>query len=185
MVSGPLPAIIAPPNAVRFRATFTSRSRTSPNRVETYVRSEGASLAFTAPHPEQVLLDGNHRSTTICSTAVPRRLVLQLPANLPKRSIRDMPGQAVVTDHPGNEQGLNNDSPVVPGQAGGELVDAVLALVSDPARSLAQCRGRWPTVRRTVMLLGRGVVRACPAGCCGSQPPDLTQRYCSGAGGWR
>lgn len=49
-----------------------------------------------------------------------------------------MPGQAVVTDHPGNEQILNNDSPVLPGQTGGELMDAVLALVSDaPAQSLS------------------------------------------------
>jgi hypothetical protein len=83
----------------------------------------------------------------------------------------------VATDHPGNEQVLSNDSPVLPGQSGGELVDGVLALVGDPARSLAHCSGRLaPTVRRRPMLLGRGVVRACPAGCCARQPADLTQR---------
>ena len=38
---------------------------TIPHSVQTYVRSDRASLAFTTPQPEQVLLDGNHRSTTI------------------------------------------------------------------------------------------------------------------------
>src|ERR1035437_3662458 len=64
MVSGPLPATMASPSAARFFAAFRSRSRTSPHAMQTYVRTDRASLAFTAPHPEQVLLDGNQRSTT-------------------------------------------------------------------------------------------------------------------------
>jgi hypothetical protein len=62
--------------------------------------------------------------------------VLQLSADLPKRSIRDMPGQAVVSEHPSNEQVFNNDGPVLSRQHGGELADGVFALVSDPALSL-------------------------------------------------
>ena len=73
--SGPLPATLASPNAARFRAALTSRSRTSAHCVQTYVPSARASLAFTAPHPEQVLLDENHWSTTIVRH-VPRQVVI-------------------------------------------------------------------------------------------------------------
>jgi hypothetical protein len=38
------------------------------------------------------------------AATVPRSLVLQLTADLPKRSIRDMPGKAVVLHHRGDEQ---------------------------------------------------------------------------------
>src|ERR1035437_7030016 len=62
--SGPLPATMTSPNTARFLAAFKSRSRTSPHSAQTYVRTDRSSLVFTAPHPEQVLLDGNHRSTT-------------------------------------------------------------------------------------------------------------------------
>src|SRR5664280_1012869 len=55
---------MASPRAARFRAAFKSRSRTSPHSVQMYVRTDRSSLAFTAPHPEQVLLEQNHRSTT-------------------------------------------------------------------------------------------------------------------------
>src|SRR5664280_805286 len=51
-------------NSARFLAAFTSRSSTRGHIMHTYVRSDRASLAFNAPHPEQVLLDGNHRSAT-------------------------------------------------------------------------------------------------------------------------
>src|ERR1035437_795839 len=64
MVSGPLPATMASPRAARFFAAFRSRSRTIPHAIQTYVRADRSSLAFTAPHPEQVLLEQNHRSTT-------------------------------------------------------------------------------------------------------------------------
>src|ERR1035437_10155393 len=63
---------------------------------------------------------------------MPRRLVLQLSADLPKGSIRDMPGKAVVSDHPSNDQVFNNDGPVLSSQYGGELVDGRL------------CAGRRP-----------------------------------------
>src|ERR1035437_5962283 len=52
------------PRAARFLAAFRSRSRTSPHSVQTYVRTDRSSLVFTPPHPEQVLLEQNHRSTT-------------------------------------------------------------------------------------------------------------------------
>src|SRR5664280_2106082 len=55
---------MASPRAARFFAAFRSRSRTIPHAMQTCERSERASLAFTAPHPEQVLLEQNHRSTT-------------------------------------------------------------------------------------------------------------------------
>ena len=64
MVSGPLPATVASPNSARLSAAFTSRSSTTGHIMDAYVRSGRASLAFAAPHPERVLLDGNHRSTT-------------------------------------------------------------------------------------------------------------------------
>src|SRR5664280_418353 len=74
MVSGPLPATIASPNTARFFAAFRSRSRTFPHAMQTYERSDRASLAFTPPHPEQVLLEQNHRSTT--TTRPPFQAVL-------------------------------------------------------------------------------------------------------------
>src|ERR1035437_7228700 len=55
---------MASPRAARFFAAFRSRSRTSPHSVQMYVRADRSSLVFTAPHPEQVLLEQNHRSTT-------------------------------------------------------------------------------------------------------------------------
>ena len=181
-VSGPLPATIALPSLVRFLAAFTSRSRTRPHIAVTYVRSDRASLAFTAPHPEQVLLDGNRRSTTTAAT-IARRLVLQLSADLPKRSIRDMPGQTAVSEHPSNEQVFDNNGPVLPGQACCELMDAILALVGDPARSLTQGgSGLAPTVRRGSALLRRRVVRADPAGRRPGQFADLAQRTTQGRG---
>jgi hypothetical protein len=83
--------------------------------------------------------------------------------------------QVVVSEHPGNEQVLNNDGPVLPGQGGGELVDGVFALVGDPARSLTQGgRGVSPTVRGWAALLGGRVVGACPAGDRVGQPANLT-----------
>src|ERR1035437_2376766 len=61
MVSERLPATSPAAYAARFRAAFTSRSKTRPHFVQSYVRSDRASLAFTAPQPEHILLDGNHR----------------------------------------------------------------------------------------------------------------------------
>src|SRR5450631_1665794 len=64
MVSGPLPATMASPSLARFLEAFTSRSRTSPHCVQTYVRSDRASLAFTAPHSEQVSVDQDQPTDT-------------------------------------------------------------------------------------------------------------------------
>src|SRR5450631_4399464 len=160
MVSGPLPATMASPSLARFLAAFTSRSRTRPHIAQTYLRSDRSSLAFTAPDPEQVLLEGNHRSTT---TTAHRSMPSCTPAaggsaqtTHPRHAC-----QAVVSEHPGNEQVLNNDGPVLPGQGGDELVDGVFALVGDPARSLTQCSGRVaPPVRGWAALLGGRVVGA-------------------------
>jgi hypothetical protein len=98
---GPLPATIASPNWVRFLAAFTSRTRTRPHIVQTYVRSDrAASLAFTAPHSEQVLLDGNHLSTTTVRPPLHVVLYSNCRRICPNEASGDMPGKAVVSDHP-------------------------------------------------------------------------------------
>ncbi len=107
----------------------------------------------------------------------PNRLVLQLPAEFPKRSVRDVPGEPMVFDHPGDVQVLNDDGPELPGQAGGELVESVPALVGDPALRLRQgSRRPAPTIRRVPALLSRVVVRADPARHGAVQMPDLARR---------
>src|SRR5215831_11865305 len=60
LLSAPLAASFS-----RLRAAFASRSMTVPQCQHLYVRSDRGSLAFTVPHPEQVLLDGYQRSATM------------------------------------------------------------------------------------------------------------------------
>src|ERR1035437_8676320 len=110
-------------------------------------------------------------------TTTPNRLVLQLPAEFPKRDVRDVPGQTVVLDHPIDVQVLNDDGPELPGQTGSQLVESVPALVGDPALRLRQGRRRpTPTIRRVPALLSRVVVRADPARHGAVQTPDLPRR---------
>src|SRR5450631_3446974 len=51
--------------SARLAAAFWSRSRMRPQARHTCVGSHSSSVAFTAPHPGQVLLEANHRSATI------------------------------------------------------------------------------------------------------------------------
>jgi hypothetical protein len=70
-------------------------------------------MAFTGPQPEQVLQGTTGRARL--RSAVPRRLVPQLTADLPPtKAIPKMPCQVVAPDHPGNEQILNTTTTVRP-----------------------------------------------------------------------
>jgi hypothetical protein len=82
-VSGALPA------TMMLIAAFRSRSMTRPQASQRYVRTERGSLAFTAPHPEHVLLLGYQRSMT-CK-------VVPVRTHLYSSSRRNSPNEASST----------------------------------------------------------------------------------------
>jgi hypothetical protein len=106
--------------------------------------------------------------------AMPCGLVLHLPAELPERRVRDVPGQPPVPRHPGCVQVLDHDRPELRRQAGRQLVQAVPALVGDAALRLAERGGRpTPPVRRPAPGTP---VRPLPARYRAGQAPQLPQR---------
>lgn len=82
-VSGALPA------TMMLIAAFRSRSMTRPQASQRYVRTERGSLAFTAPHPEHVLLLGYQRSMTC--------MVMPVRTHLHSSSRRNSPNEASST----------------------------------------------------------------------------------------
>ena len=88
-------------------------------------------MAFTAPQPEHVLLDANHRSATI--TVPPRQAVLYSTCrrNSANEASATWRASRRLREHPGDVQVFDHQRPEPAGQAGGGLMQRVAALVGD------------------------------------------------------
>ena len=104
-----------------FRAAFSSRSHSKPQRLHRQVRSESRSDCFTAPQPLHV----RRRIPAINAPelrAVPFALVLQLPHELGHAGVAERPCQPSVALHPVHIQGFHRHGAAAFGDLRGGLV---------------------------------------------------------------
>ena len=104
-----------------FRAAFSARSHSKPQRLHRQVRSESRSDCFTAPQPLHV----RRRIPAINAPelrAVPFALVLQLPHELGHAGVAERPCQPSVTLHPVHVQGFHRHGAAAFGDLRGGLV---------------------------------------------------------------
>jgi hypothetical protein len=117
---------------------------------------------------------------TVREVLSPTGFVLDLATEFGHADAGDVPGQALVAEHPGDVEVFDHYRAVLADEPGGQLVQAVAAGVGD---SGVECRdsglGRAPPLRG---LLPGTAVRAGTARRLPLQPPQLPLRYLQVAG---
>ena len=171
-VRSPVAAMLAASaQAARLAAALQSRSENKPAAVAAeHPLAQLHPRCLTRPHCEQVLVDGNQRSQTTSSVAVPSRFVAELPGQFGPGGVTDGAGKLSVAKQVGDGEVFQAKPIVGLDELAGDLVQKAPA----PVGNAGVLSGQPPD--------GLGVVGGSGLGArCRTRPCPQAHACCAGA----